>query len=333
MKYPQINQIEDQNIPIYGMGDQTPCTAPIVICRYTQKTRVLAPMHRHHTFQVNYVVKGNLLHKINNTIYPLVSGDIFVIPPYIPHQLKATDKNDADYEIIELEFMPTEVFGKELDDTGDVNGETAIYDYSYIKPFFVNESNVRPRLNLIGKDHIMVETLLDEMLREFQKKNIGYQLAMKADLSKLLVIAGRSCYEEKKEEESPLFDHHRQAMSKAIAYINQHFDEQITIEDASKIAMMSQSYFSYLFKIMTKKTFVEYLHDIRLKKAMFLLKTTDDQILNICYCCGFNSINYFNRVFKQEVGAAPREYRRMSRLTKPSVFMPNDPQDLMSASG
>ncbi len=316
MMYQQMDSPKYKHIPFCNMGDGTPCASSIVISRYNQDTlRLLTPMHRHYIFQINYVVKGNLLHIINNTAYPLVAGDIFIIPPYIPHQIKSIA--NSEYDIIELEFVPEEVFGEDWLSAASSGKSNALYDFSYIKPFFVNESRVRPRLNLTGKDQLVVESILKDMLSEFQKKHNQFQLALKADLFKLLVIAGRNREEDLPPAKGPqLMDHHRDAMLQTLDYIDQHWDEKITIDDAARVAMMSQSYFSYLFKLMTKKTFVEYLHDIRLKKAMILLKTTDDQILSICYSCGFSSINYFNRIFKKAVGVTPRLYRQASRTIK-----------------
>ena len=326
MEFRELDSPDYRDIPIYEMGYGQPCLSPIVICRYNEQTHELGPLHRHKIFQINYIVRGQLTHRINNTEYPLTAGDLFVIPPYIPHQLVSRD--EGGYEIVELEFMPLEVFGPGGGTEQKFAGSQFIYDFSYIEPFFVNERSVRPRLNLTGKAQIAAESLLDDMLQEFREQEDGYQLAMKADLSKLLVIASRAFHEEiKGRPEMQLFHHHRAAMSRTILYINEHSDEPLTIEDVSKMALLSQSYFSYLFKILTGKTFVEYLHDLRIKNAMTLLKTTDSRILDICYQCGFNSINHFNRTFKSAVGLSPRQYRELSRAAAGGEENPEERDD------
>lgn len=314
MEFRELDRPEYDDIPIYDMGYGEPCTSPIVICRYNE-SHFISPLHRHNVTQINYVASGNLLHSINNVRYPLVSGDMFVIPPYVPHQI--LNPQGGPYEIVELEFLPTEVFGISPDKEQTISGSQAIYDFSYIEPFLVSECNVRPRLNLSGKSQVHAERLLDDMLQEFENKEDGYQLAMKADLSKLLVLASRTFRKDMQQPESQLFERHREAMSKTISYINEHFAEPLSIEEVSRIALLSQSYFSYLFKTLTGKTFVEYLHDLRVKNAMELLKSTNDLILDICYQCGFNSINHFNRTFKNAVGLSPRQYRENSRNTLP----------------
>lgn len=46
---------------------------------------------------------------------------------------------------------------------------------------------------------------------------------------------------------------------------------------------------------------------------MEMLTQTNDRVLNICYACGFNNINHFNRVFKSIVGVSPTQYRSANR--------------------
>ena len=46
---------------------------------------------------------------------------------------------------------------------------------------------------------------------------------------------------------------------------------------------------------------------------MEMLTQTNDRVLNICYACGFNNINHFNRIFKSIVGVSPTQYRSANR--------------------
>lgn len=312
MDFKELDLEKYRDIPIYEMGYGGPCGSPIVICKY-DCAHGLSPLHRHKIFQINYIVKGQLCHQINSIKYPIGPGDMFVIPPYIPHQI--INETGDRYEIVELEFMPTEVFGPESSLEQKLAGSETLYDFSYIEPFLVSECNVRPRLTLTGKIQMEVVALLEDMLSEFEEKADGYQLAMKADLSKLMVLASRTFKETiQNSPERHLLSHHREAMSEAIRYINEHLQEPLKIEDISKMALLSQSYFSYLFKIQTGMTFVEYINRQRVKKALELLQATDSSILEICFACGFNSINHFNRIFKRFVNMPPRKYRQAADL-------------------
>lgn len=314
MKISDLDRKEYENIEIYSIGDKHNYELPIYIGKYTG-SNTLSPLHRHKAIQINYIARGRLTHRINNAHYDLVKGDIFVIPPFVPHQMIPIPKSD--FEIIELEFAPEFVFGKELNSYHAMEDGHSVFDFSYIEPFLVSECNVRPRLNLTGKNQLQAEGLLSEIYDEYSRKEDSYLMALKADLLKLLVIVGRAFHEDMKNTpEMQMFNYHRDAVMKAIKYTNEHFDEPISIEEAARCALLSQSYFSYLFKTLTNKTFVEYLHTLRIKRAMDLLKTTEHRVVDICYDSGFNNINHFNRTFKTIVGVSPTQYRSVNRKKK-----------------
>lgn len=102
-------------------------------------------LHRHKYFQINYVLEGKLSHRLNNNKFDLIKGDIFVIPPYIPH---STAEYDNIYcEIIELEFT-SEFINQSF---GNMENVEYFMDFMYIESFLISENQVKPRLNLCGK--------------------------------------------------------------------------------------------------------------------------------------------------------------------------------------
>lgn len=306
MRIEELDRKEYEGIPLYPLGDGLDNRLPFFVGKYSLSGN-LSPLHRHSVIQINYVSRGKLLHRINNSRYELVRGDIFVIPPYVPHQLIPC--GNSDFELVEIEFQPEFVFGG-----NSITEDSALFDFSYIEPFLVTECNVRPRLNLSGTSQIKVESLIEEMLDEFGSREDGYLMAIKADLLKLLVVTGRVFHSSLQSlPEMQLFNHHRDAMAETLRFIDENFDQPITIEEAARHALLSQSYFSYLFKMLTNRTFVEYLHERRIQKAMTLLKDSGDRVLDICYSCGFNNVNHFNRVFKSTVGLSPTQYRMSCR--------------------
>ena len=157
MRIEELDRKEYEDIPLYPLGDGQDNRLPFFAGRYSLSGN-LSPLHRHSVIQINYVSRGKLLHRINNSHYELVRGDIFVIPPYVPHQLIPCGNND--FEIVEIEFQPEFVF------SGGINEDSGLFDFSYIEPFLVTECNVRPRLNLTGTSQIKVEALIEEMLEE-----------------------------------------------------------------------------------------------------------------------------------------------------------------------
>ena len=302
-KLPLSEFYEYSGIPIYRMVENGNGNLPIYIRRYRQE-RVTTVMHGHESIQINYVLKGSLRHTINNSTYDLVKGDIFIIPPYVPHRL--IHKENYSCEIIELEFLPEFIFGG----SASMENIETIFDFAYIEPFLVSECEVKPRLNLTGKAQADVEAMFQNLLDEYTERKPSFLLAMKATVLSLLVYVGRCFQEDIQDSESrQLFDRHRAAITSAIEYINENFTDDVSIEKAARVAMLSQSYFSYLFKSMTNKTFVEYLNELRIQEAMKLLKNTNKRVVDICFESGFKNVNHFNRTFKNYSGISPMQYR------------------------
>ena len=103
MKIEELDRSEYSNIPLYPLGDGKTENLPFFCMRYKDKN-ALSPLHRHSVIQINYISKGKLIHRINNNQFDLVRGNVFVIPPYIPHQLLPSP--GSDFEVVEIEFDP-----------------------------------------------------------------------------------------------------------------------------------------------------------------------------------------------------------------------------------
>ena len=90
-------------IPVYRMVDNKNGDLPIYIRTFSMGKATYV-LHCHEPIQVNYVLRGSPVHIINNTAYKLVKGDIFIIPPYVPHKL---ENNSDSREMIESSFCPS----------------------------------------------------------------------------------------------------------------------------------------------------------------------------------------------------------------------------------
>jgi AraC-type DNA-binding domain-containing proteins len=302
MDYNYLDKDEYKEIPIIRI-EENQNGLPFFIAKLDECN---TSIHRHEFVQIVYMCKGKLKHIINKNSFDIFKGDIFIIPPYVPHYyvIEHTEK----YELIEFEFIPeyiNEKFSKVLEDN-------SFMDFAYLEPFFVSENEIKPRLNLKGSIQQEVENILGEVLKEYKAMQSGFELIIKAMLLKLLVIVGR---EFKRDiigtESQSLFDRHRDALYTSINYINNNYIHEITIEEVSRVAMLSQSYFRYLFKQLTHKTFTEYVNDLRISKAIEMLKNNRElKILDICYEVGYNNINHFNKIFRQTTGTTPMSFRK-----------------------
>ena len=99
-------------------------------------------------------------------------------------------------------------------------------------------------------------------------------------------------------------------MSIAKEYIESHFNENIRLEDVAKQIYLAPAYFGIYFKRETGMNFREYLFQIRMNKAVELLKDIRYNISEIASCVGYKDTHYFSKQFKKYMGVTPREYRR-----------------------
>lgn len=104
-----------------------------------------------------------------------------------------------------------------------------------------------------------------------------------------------------------------EGIAKAIAYMQQHLNEENSVKVVAQAVNLSPSYFSVLFKESTGLTFSEYLNKLRQRKSKELLLTTDLDVNLIADEVGYQSSSYFIRVFRETEGVTPKQYREQVR--------------------
>ena len=96
-----------------------------------------------------------------------------------------------------------------------------------------------------------------------------------------------------------------------LRYIDSHYSEHISLEQACGILNFHKSYFCKKFRDTMGVSFVEYLNLVRLSKAKALMQTTDQSIGEIAFEVGFSSVSYFIKTFKAHNGCPPNQYRAL----------------------
>jgi len=103
-------------------------------------------------------------------------------------------------------------------------------------------------------------------------------------------------------------------VQEAIAYMELHYQRNLTVEEIADACQLNRSYFSKLFKEKKGCPPQEYLIRLRLIKAADLMKNTTLSIGDISVSCGYPNQLHFSRAFKQRYGVSPREWRSQNKL-------------------
>ncbi len=98
-------------------------------------------------------------------------------------------------------------------------------------------------------------------------------------------------------------------INKVCRYIQENHEKPLDLQTLAALIYLSESAFCKFFKKTTGKTFSEYLNFIRIQAVCRALQETDKTILTIAFEKGFESLTYFNRVFKREKGISPKTFR------------------------
>lgn len=101
-------------------------------------------------------------------------------------------------------------------------------------------------------------------------------------------------------------------IEKAKLYMEEQYFNDIKAAEVAEWLKITPSYFSYIFKQSTGKSFREYMNELRIEHAKHLLVTTHDKIFEIAAKVGYNEYKYFVSVFKSFVGMTPKAYRSMN---------------------
>lgn len=111
-------------------------------------------------------------------------------------------------------------------------------------------------------------------------------------------------------------DSESRRVMKVKSYIDEHYNEDLSLAVLADLVGMSTTAFSRYFKLRTGKNISEYIVDIRLGHAARMLVDTTDAISEICWTTGFNTLSNFNRLFRKRKGCSPKEFREKYQKTK-----------------
>ena len=102
-------------------------------------------------------------------------------------------------------------------------------------------------------------------------------------------------------------------IKRVLARIEADYAEDLTLAELAAEAGMSAKYFCHFFQQLTHRTPIDYLNAYRIEQACCLLLSGAHSVTDAAYCCGFNDLSYFIRIFRRYKGTSPGAYARAAR--------------------
>ncbi|MEE0946927.1 MAG: AraC family transcriptional regulator [Acutalibacteraceae bacterium] len=237
-------------------------------------------IHFHEFFEIELILSGDGSCMINGTQYPLSSGALYILTPADFHFLRGDTKLQL-YNIMFDESMISEELAYKLFNKRDnrfvVFDETELNDISGIIELIIRERNNS-------------DDFSDDIIKSF--------------LSALINIILRKLGTEKQETQS------ENDVSSALRYIYTHLRFDPSLAEVAKYCGYSTNYFGKRFHEFTGKKYKTFINEMKLSMAKRMLMMDNITVQEISNECGFSSVSNFYRVFKENVGIAPKNYRK-----------------------
>ena len=230
------------------------------------------PLHWHDYFEIEIITEGSGQCLFNGESHPLCRGEAYLLTPVDFHEIDAASTveliNISFDETLLSETMRAALYSAELSKLRKFEGE----DFDC----FVNAVGLLSHECEINGPCIC--QLLEYLLSRFL-----------------------SCGHPNNQD-------HLAGMQAAMAYIELHFREKITLEKLSAISGYNPTYFSERFRKLTGETYIERLTALRINYAKALL-ANGLSVTDACFASGFGSLSNFLTVFKKNCGLSPSQYR------------------------
>lgn len=99
-------------------------------------------------------------------------------------------------------------------------------------------------------------------------------------------------------------------LNKVLRFVEDHYDERIPLKEAARVAAMEATYFSTFFRQKVGINYLDWIHHLRVAKAISLLEDENLSITDVAFQVGFNDLRTFQRVFKKHTLATPSALRK-----------------------
>ena len=244
--------------------------------------------HDHSAVEILLTLEGMVTYTIEDKIYQVRKGEILIVPPDTLHSLTMGEGSSRYLFLFESDAIMTMRDIKSM----------AMY---FHKPFHLRD----------GSDaHVRIRELLLRAREAYEKRELMWNTMCYSCILRIYATLGQRYLSGIKPRTGDnMRNMDSEVINAVMTYINNHYREELSLEDVAKFAGFSRYYFSRSFKRQTGYSFKDYLCQKRLQVAMDLLIRTNRSMRDVAIESGFGSVATFNRVFREKKGCTPTQYR------------------------
>ncbi len=249
--------------------------------------------HYHEDCELTLIVRGYGTRLVGTSVEAFESGDLILLGPKLPHAWLDHGEQEVESRVLQFQLQPILSANQHLKSFNAVTqllnqGHRGIHfsglAITDIIDLYQDCSDENPAIASLN-----FYRLLNQLTFDIVKK-------------KYLIS----------ETESPHWiSGTNKRLEAMIHFMQTNFNEDWSLEDLAAHVHMNPSSASRYFSKQMGSPIFKYLNRIRIAHACEMLSHEDQSILRICLSCGFQSVIYFNRVFKELKNMTPKEYRKL----------------------
>ncbi|WP_018616918.1 AraC family transcriptional regulator [Segetibacter koreensis] len=267
-------------------------------CDYFDK-----PWHFHEEYELVMIEKSKGTKFIGEKVSDFEEGDLMLLAPRIPHFFRNNVnyyKRNGRLEASSIFIHFSEDFlGKNFFDLPEMklvqklleNAQYAVEIQGDVKPYIIDRLH---RMNGESAAQRLV-SLLDILVKISERADLNPVLSSTLPKGGSTEAGG----DQEISRINTIFD-----------YITNNFRREIYVHEIAEKLFMSKASFSRFFKHHTRKTFSDYVTEMRISHACKLLMNEDQNITQISFESGFENLSNFYKHFRRITGVIPKEYRR-----------------------
>lgn len=257
------------------------------------------PYHTHDFNELVIVLSGTGIHVVNEVIYNLIPGDVFILNAGDRHE----HKNTKNLVFCNITFLP----GK-LEALGDdIKTLPGFHHLFVLEPIFRQQKKYSSTFRLNTSQLIVITDLVTKMDKEYKSMLGATETMLTAYFMELVVYLCRQYGEFV--QENPRLDID---IAGVLSFLESNYAQNIPLEELATIANLSASHFLKIFSEVMNITPIQYLKQLRIHKACHLIANTRLTMTEIAASVGIADSNYFSRAFKSVLGISPSRYREGS---------------------